>query len=127
MPSLRSVRLLNFPDEDNVYVDDVDDGIYFEGWVLRDLQQMADKMFAKVPKLKAMGLGRGENKTWFSVDGEPFVPPYYMRGRTFDVRGVERAVGIEVTKDEVAELEATCDIFDLEIRPGRFLRYGYKP
>lgn len=100
---------------------------YFDSQVLRDLQEWAGKTFTAVPSLRALAFGRNYKKPWFlSPDDVEFEPPYYMRGKLIDVRGVEKPAAIEVSLDELEQLEPVCGILKADVTAGEFLRYGYE-
>ncbi|KAK5125320.1 hypothetical protein LTR85_000429 [Meristemomyces frigidus] len=125
LPTLRSYRLLNLPENDLGM--EMEDNVCYEKYVLRQLRAIADNMLSEVPKLRAMSIARGPSDEYVTRDALAFYPPFYSRGRIVDARGKEAVAAIESAEMDVLTLEPASDILGLHFDSERFLRYGYKP
>ncbi|KAK3657982.1 hypothetical protein LTR56_000809 [Elasticomyces elasticus] len=129
-PSLRTLRILTVPDEEDLDFElsgDNDTGCRI--FVDSAMRTYATEYLSQLPKVNALSLADKARPVDDEIDISelPTEVKYYARSKTIDPYGKIGSIGLDMTsKDQLQDIEPVSDIFDMNPLSGRMMRYGYR-
>ncbi|KAK3641383.1 hypothetical protein LTR56_006893 [Elasticomyces elasticus] len=121
-PSLRTLRILSSPDQDQLdySVHDIQPS---HVWMDAKLRMYATEYLAHLLSVNAISIGSEE----YDFSGFTYSASYSTRGKLTDAYGRANTVAIAMkSKEQAQDIEPVSDIFDIEPSDSKIMRYGYE-